>query len=319
MERVRLSPSLKLVVLFLTVPIIAESLSLTSGTELISRSVTQYTRSKARRNIPNIRIRSSIESDLPSVADILSKAAVKMTGRKQFGFMAKLDQLLARHDIEKLLKGRNRAIKEAQQQLGRHQLRSDPRNDCRLSVLWKSDTFRKLVYRAACETGEPNLWRNHNYQLPPGSEKWLQHAQLTACMNNSTGSAIIGFCEVAMLVDPSIPPSLSSAVYTDANSGFAPAILNLCVDESYRRQGVAKRMMIVAEYYVRAFWGARKLGLYVHKDNFAARTLYERMGYRSIINSEQSSPIQASRLVNSGDEFQKNEEETFIYLHKIFQ
>jgi ribosomal protein S18 acetylase RimI-like enzyme len=255
-------------------------------------------------------IRSSIESDLPLVADMLATASIQLShsqktnARPRIGFMAKLDQLWVRNDIEKLLSIRHKAIKEAKLQITQYESRSltgtslaaaaVESNDAvassasRLSVLWKSDSFRKLVYRASSETGEKNLWRNHNYQLPPESESWLQHLQMTAW--DWETDQVVAFCEIAMLANPTQATGSSTLLAQNkasnslsqsraTRSNFSPAILNLCVDERHRRLGIAKRMLQRAERYVRQHWQAESLGLYVHAHNHAARALYKNLGY----------------------------------------
>ena len=56
---------------------------------------------------------------------------------------------------------------------------------------------------------------------------------------------------------------------------------SLFVHHNYRRQGVAQRLLREAENRVR-LWGLPELLLTVKKQNTAARTLYEKMGYRCV-------------------------------------
>jgi ribosomal protein S18 acetylase RimI-like enzyme len=228
------------------------------------------------------KIRSAIATDLPAVANMLATASIELSspwtdGRPKNGFMARLEKLWTTNDIEQLLMVRHKAI-----QVGKKQMQQYSEDNCeagsrnRLTVLWKSDSFRKLVYRAATETGEPNIWRNHDYQLPPSSMTWLQHLQMTAC-DPHTGR-IVGFCELAMLSNPTCSHFRNEIHH--ATPSFAPAILNLCVDVSYRRRGLAKRMITRAERYASLYWQANSLGLFVRANNLAALALYANMGYR---------------------------------------
>ena len=254
-------------------------------------------------------IRSTTAADLPIIADILATASLQLTHsqasnhRRRIGFMAKMDHLWARNDIEQLISVRQKALQEARKQLRpfRSPKSTDGSTD-RLSVLWKSDAFRKLIYRAATETGEPNVWRSHNYQLPPASKTWLQHLQMTAC--EADGGRVVAFCEIAMLSNPSAMSiqrpmdgaELNVPNHTPATcTVYSPAILNLCVDTPYRRRGLAKRMMYRAERFVQRYWKADTLGLYVHANNDAARALYRRMGYQALKDTDHGAEEHGAR------------------------
>ncbi|GKY96772.1 hypothetical protein MPSEU_000636600 [Mayamaea pseudoterrestris] len=227
-----------------------------------------------------VRIRSSVATDLPAVAEMLATASIQLTAapsrRPRIGFMAQLDRLWAQKDIHQLLLVRHKAIQEAKKRMPRREATTVITSKSRLSVLWKSDSFRTLVHRAATETGEPNLWKHHDYYLPPASIDWLQHIQMTACDDNDR---VIAFCEIAMLSNPTQSHDAHDNSQI-ARNNFSPAILNLCVDPLFRRQGMAKRIIARAERYVWRYWQVDSLGLYVHANNEAAMSLYRRMGYR---------------------------------------
>lgn len=76
-------------------------------------------------------------------------------------------------------------------------------------------------------------------------------------------------------------------VNVEKQPGFAgdesvPVLANLVVDPSVRRRGIARKLVQACEDEVRG-WGFRKLFLKVEEPNAAARKLYEKLGYRTIM------------------------------------
>jgi GNAT superfamily N-acetyltransferase len=298
-----------------------------------SRTMSTTTSMSPSFGTKSVRIRATIESDLAPVGKMLAQASLSPTSK---GFQAKMDLLLAQYDIEQLLSTRWKAIQEGRKQIqrfprheqgdgvttdnlsiGRSTTNSDRQSRlvnkvdslsvARLSTLWNSASFRKLVGKASTDTGEDNVWRRHDFELAPPSTTWLQHIQMTAVSSSTNGrgkAVVVGFCEVAMLANPlkataagssasSNPsseeqrPSNSKdltaplALVADASSvAFSPAILNLGVDPRHRRQGIAKHLLSVTERYARREWKAQSLGLYVQPSNDAALQLYKSLGYR---------------------------------------
>jgi ribosomal protein S18 acetylase RimI-like enzyme len=80
---------------------------------------------------------------------------------------------------------------------------------------------------------------------------------------------------------------------TDPKSaGGAGFIYDLFVGEPYRRQGIAKRALLLLEKEARNL-GVANLGLHVFGHNTAARALYEKLGY-SITNINMAKPLTAA-------------------------
>ena len=170
----------------------------------------------------SLRIRQTIESDLPIVSDFLSTAAVHSTGNNNPNanyWQSKMDQLWARYDYESLLKRRWRAIQEGRKAVARlddwfwlqqQQQQDNDNSSYYLEHLWwSSDRLRSEIAAAARETGEDTVWRRRGVDLPPESRHWLNHIQLTATQqqnnnNNNNKVVVVGFVEVAMLVNPCI-------------------------------------------------------------------------------------------------------------------
>lgn len=60
-----------------------------------------------------------------------------------------------------------------------------------------------------------------------------------------------------------------------------PYVSNLAVNNSYRRQGIAKKLLTQCEQISRR-WGYREIRLHVLADNHSAQKLYLAMGYQFI-------------------------------------
>ncbi|MDX2254413.1 MAG: GNAT family N-acetyltransferase [Pseudanabaenaceae cyanobacterium bins.39] len=58
-----------------------------------------------------------------------------------------------------------------------------------------------------------------------------------------------------------------------------PYIFNLAVHPQWRRRGVAKQLLLAAEDTAKQ-WGVTHIFMHVLEDNYAARSLYEHLGYR---------------------------------------
>lgn len=167
-----------------------------------------------------VRIRKTLESDLPLVAHFLSTAAAPETTtrqqEKQLSWKNRIDLLFAKSDIQSLLRRRWDAMREGERAAARtnrilaserqqHQvlvqetaLLGSLRWDAdefflqqqaqkqRLAYLWStSDRLRQSIAAAAAETGEENIWRYHSMAITPDSSGWLQHLQLTAIKPSS--------------------------------------------------------------------------------------------------------------------------------------
>jgi ribosomal protein S18 acetylase RimI-like enzyme len=129
---------------------------------------------------------------------------------------------------------------------------------------------------AVRRTGEDHVWRRHNLQLPPEDLSWLRHLQLTAF--SPIDGSVVGFCEVAVLWNP-------------VSEVYSPAIANLATSPSWRRQGVATRLVRTAARFVSMYWNTGvasssssfTLGLFVEKENAGALALYEKLGFQTTV------------------------------------
>ena len=90
------------------------------------------------------------------------------------------------------------------------------------------------------------------------------------------GEAVVGSCGIEI-----VPLDSHGVEVSGRASGAKPrAVLSgtLFVEPSFRRQGIARRLLLEAEGWARG-QGAREMILIVKKSNAAALRLYEKMGY----------------------------------------
>ena len=154
---------------------------------------------------------------------------------------------------------------------------------------------------------------------------------------------VAGFCEVAMLLNPiyslnqtthdcicpngktdcvisiqdrttqqqqqienkNTPPSPPKINY------YTPAIANLAVDDTMRRQGIATKLLQRAERYVIRYWtNTTTIGLYVSTSNIPAIQLYEKCGYhKRLLVPPLSTLLLSSSWNYNDDEINRSSEE----------
>ena len=110
---------------------------------------------------------------------------------------------------------------------------------------------------------------------------------------NALTGEILGFCEIAMLTQPSNEDSPNSnnagkwssfhneECILEGDQPGIPTIVNLVTSSAYRRRGVGSAIMKSALNYVeKSSSNWNEMGLYVEEDNDAAIRVYERLGFR---------------------------------------
>lgn len=248
----------------------------------LSRSASLQDGQKRLESIENTkpvyRIRQSREADLSEVASMLSEAVVhkgSAGANNGWPWKAKLDRIFAKADIETLLRQRLLAIQIAQKHYRNLVSPSIPHEDDRIQLLWMNTRLRDQIEKASSQTGEENLWQEHNFAITPPKE-FLQHLQLTA--EDIRSGQVLGFVEVAQLSDPRGDKSKKDP----KQPSFSPAITNLATSADFRRKGIATRLLRSAETFAIRKWGAKSLGLYVERRNFAALALYQNFGFEIV-------------------------------------
>jgi ribosomal protein S18 acetylase RimI-like enzyme len=223
-----------------------------------------------------LKIRSTIESDIPEISHILASSLMDSEILTGFNFNAKIKLLKRKAGVDSLLRSRIQAIESGKTIECPIELEE---NDY-LRFLWSNEKFRNRVEKSALLSKEPHVWTDHNFACAPESSCWLQHKMITA-VDASTGD-VVGFCEVAMLSRP----------LESDEQAYAPTIINLVTSPKYRRQGIATRVMQSASRFVRQEWGFGELSLYVAVENEAAIALYQTMGYGQVQQVERDSSFQ---------------------------
>lgn len=213
-----------------------------------------------------IRVRSTIEKDLPEIATLLASASVN--DEAQWNWKTSMQVLKNKSSYQKLLSSRLQAMRAGQRAAKRiDSFDNEALNTHdKMRLLWNDDSFRHHVEKAATLAKEPHLW--HNVVVMNSQHaKALQHAMITA-EDVATGS-VVGFCEVAMLALPS-----------EGDCECLPTIANLATSTKHRRQGIASSLLNSARTYVQRHLSSNKIALYVQESNKGAVALYSKHGFK---------------------------------------
>ncbi|HIK32969.1 MAG TPA: GNAT family N-acetyltransferase [Oscillatoriales cyanobacterium M59_W2019_021] len=98
---------------------------------------------------------------------------------------------------------------------------------------------------------------------------------------------LVAFYDVPTQNDPSHGTTIAGTVEMNLKTAFPwsvsscqyPYISNLAVRAQFRRQGIARQLLLTCERVAQE-WGYTTLYLHVLEDNDRARQLYDRLGYR---------------------------------------
>ena len=155
-------------------------------------------------------------------------------------------------------------------------------------------------------------------------------------VKNDSLTKVVGFCEVAMLSNPiyTINQTLNDCSFPDKQdcvisiqdrtqqrmdgtpqiNYYSPAIANLAVDHTLRRQGIATKLLQRAERYISRYWkNTTTIGLYVSTTNIPAIRLYEKCGYCKQMTVPSTSTLSAN---NAGTNDQSEIAEMMWYMSK---
>jgi ribosomal protein S18 acetylase RimI-like enzyme len=241
-------------------------------------------REQENGKIIKLRLRSTKESDINGVTDILAAALVDPHGeqeRGRFNFKLKMELLKMKSGVEPLLLSRLRAIHAGQTLIDSCPLELSETD--KLRMMWSNDPFRSKMEKAARLSKEPHIWSRHNFACAPESACCLQHKMITA--ENALSGEIVGFCEVAMLWQPMEGDECS------LEEAGAPTIVNLATSPRYRRLGIGSRLTKAASKFAQRRWLSDEMTLYVDKENEAAVSMYKNLGFekRAEVESESRS------------------------------
>ena len=226
-------------------------------------------------------VRKTTKDDIAQISILLAMASAGNDALDSSNWNTKMQILRDQNTYNKLLSQRldvleagKKAARKAQDALVDEEciFNKDGHTDHRNHFMWYDNAFRQKLERAvkAVDATERHAWHGYNFAIPP-NPSLLQHVMLTAVDANT--DTVAGFCEVAML------PSPDDA---SGHSHCLPMIANLVTSPDYRRRGVASNLLKSARRYVRCCWGPcddMPLGLYVERDNTAAKALYARQGF----------------------------------------
>jgi ribosomal protein S18 acetylase RimI-like enzyme len=245
-----------------------------------------------------LRIRSTASEDIPMVSTILTHALLEETDtpHKQpqlsFNFKKQMEFLRTKSGVASLLHSRMDAMitgtKLWQSISNNPPIDDDILDDThKLRYLWSSEIFRNKLEKACKLSNEPHSWKGYNFACAPPRTDKLFHKMMTA-ENIATGE-IIGFCELAMLYQPTHWNSKEDVSYRTLQNEKAsdmvaiPTIVNLVTSVEYRRRGIASSILRSASRYVQLKGCSNELALYVEQKNNGALRVYEKLGYNTAI------------------------------------
>ena len=263
-------------------------------------------RSSSNNAMKRFRLRRTSNSDLDAICTMLAYESV---GSNHF-----MHRLRAKSSFYEQLHHRLHAIDE-----GRRTLRSlqhdvvdskeeeeEDDDECMIfdnsnnnhmrNLLSVNDEFKAIIQKAVSFASEPNAWEECNLDLTTT----LHHVMVT--IEEPISKSIVGFCEIgyvkaeggrvsvsdSSLDVPTPLPDINNEEMILKKSckntriNYAPTILNLVVSPSYRRLGLASRLVNFAQKYTRAKLRRQDLGLYVHPENHSAVNLYTSKGFEVV-------------------------------------
>ncbi|OEU16338.1 hypothetical protein FRACYDRAFT_238932 [Fragilariopsis cylindrus CCMP1102] len=274
------------------------------GTDTIGINTNQQQLAKL-----NLRIRSTVESDIKEIATMLTHALLeeeeqdktkenKKKNRKVSPFNFKFKSTVS--GVTSLLQSRMDATQTGKKIVteGQHSSSSleSPLTEAeQLRMLWSNDQFRTSIEKAASLSNEPHIWKNHNFMCAPQNFDWLYHKMITA--ENTITGEIIGFCEIAMLSKPvqdddddgttTTITTMDGLTIQDVEDECSirdvdtvPTIINFITSPEYRRRGVGSSVVNSALKYVqKTSPGSGTMALYVEEENINAINMYKRFGF----------------------------------------
>lgn len=307
------------------------------GSGMLTTKENRRAETKIERLDLDLRIRSTNEGDIKEIAHMLTRALLEEEdlrsdaterNRRQRILPLNLRFRNTRAGVTPLLESRMNAIKIGNKTMNQHFSQGivEKLTEAeQLRLLWSNDSFRNSVEKAASLSNEPHVWKEHNFACAPQSFNRLFHKMITA--ENAFTGEIVGFCEVAMLSQPSVDKSSETGTYEtgslffdeecsimDEESGV-PTIVNLVTSVEYRRRGVGSAVMKSAMNYLKKVSSSSDtMALYVDESNDSAIRIYECLGFQKIRRVESKNQWYMVRQISS-DAVEKQSKRTI----KAFQ
>ena len=274
-------------------------------------------RSSSNSAMKRFRLRRTSNSDLDAICTMLAYESV---GSNHF-----MHRLRAKSSFYEQLHHRLHAIDEGRRTLRSLQhdavdskeeeeddecmIFDNSNNNHMRNLLSVNGEFKAIIQKAVSFASEPNAWEECNLDFITTTESkhsLLHHVMVT--IEEPISNSVVGFCEIGYVKaeggrvsvsDSSldVPTALSDINYEEmilkksCNNTrinyYAPTILNLVVSPSYRRLGLASRLVNFAQKYTRAKLRRQDLGLYVHPENHSAVNLYTSKGFEVVTTSNE--------------------------------
>lgn len=267
---------------------------------------TEFKPSNESKDMPSspIRIRSTVEDDLPTIVDLLASetispqqqseeiAKVKPFRSSLFSnWNVSIKKLKNEASLSSQLTHRLAAMNHATKVLSTQSLvHNDDEIDTEQMryALWGDDTFRTKVENAVRQTSacEGTIWDDWNFAITP-EKKMLHHFMLSAT-DDEFLDQVVGFCEVGICEAP-IQVEADDCDQMEQHC-IIPCIGNLVVSPNHRRRGVGKKLVksvirLVTMHAQQLYDNPQShhdsmLGLFVDEDNYSAISLYEKAGFK---------------------------------------
>lgn len=245
-----------------------------------------------------IRIRSTVDDDLPTVIDLLTSeiiAPLQQAGEptkvSQFrpalfgNWNASMKKVKAEASFTSQLTHRLAAMSHATKVLSTSSGVDDIGNEEQRYLLWGNDTFRAKVETAVRHTSacQGTIWDDWNFAITP-DDQMLHHFMLSAT-DDEFLDQVVGFCEVGICEVPSEIEGFQHQL----EPNIIPCIGNLVVSPNHRRRGVGKKLVtsvirLLKTHQKKVYNNPQnhhkyQLGLFVDEKNKSGIRLYEKAGF----------------------------------------
>jgi len=156
---------------------------------------------------------------------------------------------------------------------------------------WLVEEFERQVIKATLTVNYKKLMTQPSLRKPRGYQLEGEFVGILLVTDAGRGREIVAFLELGMLPpDGRTPDDALGSLLTifGGNTNARPYLQNFCVAPAWRRRGLGRSMLRLAETVVRDIWREDRIYLHAGKSE-ASRNLYRSSGY------------QMTGLLNNGD------------------